>query len=197
NTRTISVQQLMAEVKGICAGYHTIESKCIEVDQKQSGTSCARRPKAFLNDDQYRALTALHITGMREVRDFFFTSSHPKASAALRGLSAEYDMPARFWTHIIHDYLKVLRPRLPESFEHMIVFILEAYSMMQLLEETTNSGSYTTECTGDLARYRFAIEDEDANARLHWKGVAIQQYSRVLDLDPTLGRLYHHSSILS
>ncbi|KAK1973697.1 hypothetical protein LZ30DRAFT_464665 [Colletotrichum cereale] len=150
-----------------------------------------------LNDDQYRALTALHITGMHELHDFFLVLSHPKASAALRGLSAKYDMPARFWRHSIHTYLEVLRPRLPESLEHMIGFILKSYSMMQLLEETTNSGSYTTECTGDLARYRFAIEDEDANAKLHWKGVAMQQYSRVLDLDPTLGRLYHHNSILS
>ncbi|KAK1569813.1 uncharacterized protein LY79DRAFT_679380 [Colletotrichum navitas] len=162
----------MAEVEGIYAGYYIIELKCIEAFGRHEPIQEDR-----LNDDQYWALMALYITGMREVCDFFFTSSYPKASAALRGL--------------------ILCPRLPESYEHMIVFILEAYSMMQLLEETTNSGSYTTECTGHLARYRFSVEDKDAKARLHWKGVAIQQYSRVLDLDLTLGRLYHHSSILS
>lgn len=39
--------------------------------------------------------------------------------------------------------------------------------------------------------------EKDVKVRLHWKGVAIQQYNRVVDFDATIGRLHHHLSILS
>lgn len=106
-------------------------------------------------DEQYQALRVLHRTSMHEMYDFFLASSHPKASVALRRLSAKYDMPRRLWRHSIHDFLEVLRFRLPESLEHTNAAITHSYSIMQVLEETTCFGDFTAECAGDLARYRF------------------------------------------
>ncbi|KAH6973863.1 hypothetical protein BKA56DRAFT_676504 [Ilyonectria sp. MPI-CAGE-AT-0026] len=150
-----------------------------------------------LTNDQYHALGRLHGAGIDEMHDFLLASNHPRASKPLKELAAKYGMPARLWKHGVYGHLEVLRARMPESSEHMLVLLIRSYSMMQLLEETTDSRYFTVECAGDLARYRFAIEDQDADVKRHWKEVAINKYNMVSDMDPTAGRLYHHLSILS
>ncbi|CAI0648821.1 unnamed protein product, partial [Colletotrichum noveboracense] len=82
-TRPISEEQLVAEVKGIYAGLVMVESKCIEVVNAQGSS-----PK--LNNEQWQALIALHRTLLHEHHDFFLASQHPSASPTLRGLA----MPA-------------------------------------------------------------------------------------------------------
>lgn len=150
-TRPISQEQLVAEVKGIYAGLVMVESKCIEVDQTQS-----KPPLQPLNNEQWQALIALHRTLLHEHHDFFLASQHPSASPALRRLPSKYAMPARMWRHGIHSFLELLRHRLPESLEHMLTFIYLAYSMMALLFETVPVFEDTwIECLGDLGRYRF------------------------------------------
>lgn len=62
-TRPISQEQLVAEVKGIYAGLVMVEAKCIEVDNKQATLAQAdpsAQPK--LNNEQWQALIALHRT---------------------------------------------------------------------------------------------------------------------------------------
>lgn len=149
-TRPISQDQLVAEVKGIYAGLVMVESKCIEVDNAQSSQS-----ETKLNHEQWQALIALHRTLLHEHHDFFLASQHPSASPALRRLASKYAMPARMWRHGIHSFLELLRHRLPASLEHMLTFIYLAYSMMALLYETVPAFEDTwIECLGDLGRYR-------------------------------------------
>lgn len=151
-TRPISQEQLVAEVKGIYAGLVMVESKCIEVDNAQSSTT-ESSPK--LNNEQWQALIALHRTLLHEHHDFFLASQHPSASPALRRLASKYAMPARMWRHGIYSFLELLRHRLPASLEHMLTFIYLAYSMMALLYETVPTFEDTwIECLGDLGRYR-------------------------------------------
>lgn len=103
-TRPISQEQLVAEVKGIYAGLVMVEAKCIEVDNKQASLAQAdpsAQPK--LNNEQWQALIALHRTLLHEHHDFFLASQHPSASAALRRLASKYAMPARMWRHGIHS----------------------------------------------------------------------------------------------
>jgi hypothetical protein len=103
-TRPISQEQLVAEVKGIYAGLVMVEAKCIEVDNKQATLAQADpgvQPK--LNNEQWQALIALHRTLLHEHHDFFLASQHPSASAALRRLASKYAMPARMWRHGIHS----------------------------------------------------------------------------------------------
>ncbi|GAW18793.1 hypothetical protein ANO14919_082750 [Xylariales sp. No.14919] len=52
-TRPISQEQLVAEVKGIYAGLVMVESKCIEVDNAQSSQSDTK-----LNNEQWQALVS-------------------------------------------------------------------------------------------------------------------------------------------
>jgi hypothetical protein len=198
-TRPISQEQLVAEVKGIYAGLVMVEAKCIEVDNKQATLAQAdpgAQPK--LNNEQWQALIALHRTLLHEHHDFFLASQHPSASPALRRLASKYAMPARMWRHGIHSFLELLRHRLPASLDHMLAFIYLAYSMMALLYETVPAFEDTwIECLGDLGRYRMAIEDDDIRDREVWTGVARHWYSKASDKAPTTGRLYHHLAILA
>lgn len=194
-TRPISQDQLVAEVKGIYAGLVMVETKCIEVDNAQSSNTDAN---SKLNNEQWQALIALHRTLLHEHHDFFLASQHPSASPALRRLASKYAMPARMWRHGIHSFLELLRHRLPASLEHMLTFLYLAYSMMALLYETVPAFEDTwIECLGDLGRYRMAIEDDDIRDREVWTGVSRHWYSKASDKSPTTGRLYHHLAILA
>ncbi len=199
-TRPISHDQLVVEVKGIYAGLVMVEAKCIEVDENQSAAAQEKDPsrKNKLSNEQWQALIALHKQLLHEHHDFFLASQHPSASPALSRLAAKYSMPARMWRHGIHAFLEVLRHRLPESLDHMLAFIYIAYSMMALLYETVSAFEDTwIECLGDLARYRMAIEDDDIRDREVWSGVARFWYSKAADKSPNVGRLYHHLAILA
>ena len=198
-TRPISQEQLVAEVKGIYAGLVMVEARCIEVDNKQA-TLAQPGPEAQpkLNNEQWQALIALHRTLLHEHHDFFLASQHSSASAALRRLASKYATPARMGRHGIHSFLELLRHRLPASLDHMLAFIYLAYSMMTLLYETVPAIEDTwIECLGDLGRYRMAIEDDDIRDREVWTGVARHWYSKASDKAPTTGRLYHHLAILA
>ncbi|KAK3363316.1 hypothetical protein B0T25DRAFT_527027 [Lasiosphaeria hispida] len=195
-TRPISQEQLVAEVKGIYAGLVMVENKCIEVDNAQNTQGDHNTNK--LNNEQWQALIALHRTLLHEHHDFFLASQHPSASPALRRLASKYAMPARMWRHGIHSFLELLRHRLPASLEHMLTFIYLAYSMMALLYETVPTFEDTwIECLGDLGRYRMAIEDDDIRDREVWTAVSRGWYSKASDKAPTTGRLYHHLAILA
>ncbi|KAM3067164.1 hypothetical protein ACMFMG_011717 [Clarireedia jacksonii] len=198
-TRPISQEQLVAEVKGIYAGLVMVEAKCIEVDNKQADLAQGDSTSHMkLNNEQWQALIALHRTLLHEHHDFFLASQHPSASLALRRLASKYAMPARMWRHGIHSFLELLRYRLPASLDHMLAFIYLAYSMMALLYETVPAFEDTwIECLGDLGRYRMAIEDDDIRDREVWTGVARHWYSKASNKAPTTGRLYHHLVILA
>ncbi|EDN92197.1 hypothetical protein SS1G_08060 [Sclerotinia sclerotiorum 1980 UF-70] len=74
-TRPISQEQLVAEVKGIYAGLVMVEAKCIEMDNKQAGlTQGDSSPPQEFNNEQWQALIALHRTLLHEHHDFFLAS---------------------------------------------------------------------------------------------------------------------------
>lgn len=186
-TRPISEEQLINEVRGIYAGLVMVEKKCMEIDQQQASN------KTKLSNEQWQALIALHRTLLHEHYDFFLASQHPSASPALRKLASKYAMPTRLWKHGIHTLLELLRQRLPETFEHMLAFLCTAYSMMTLLMESVPRFEETwIECLGHLARYRMAIEDTDRHDRDIWAGVAQHWYSKISGKCANSGRTQHH-----
>jgi hypothetical protein len=191
-TRPISQDQLVNEVKGIYAGLVMVEKKCREICIQQAQTT------TNLSDEQLRALIALHRTLLHEHHDFFLASQHPTASPALKRLPSKYAMPARMWRHGIHSFLELLRHRLPDSLEHMLNFVYLAYHMMALLMESAPVFYETwIECLGDLARYRMAIEESDMRDRETWSNVARMWYNRAADKSPSVGRIQHHLAVLA
>ena len=66
-TRPISQEQLVNEVKGIYAGLVMVEKKCVEIDQQLS--SAANK----LSDEQWQTLIARHRTLLHEHHDFFLS----------------------------------------------------------------------------------------------------------------------------
>ncbi len=190
-TRPITQEQLVNEVKGIYAGLVMVEKKCVEIDQQQSSTTNK------LSNEQRQALIALHRTLLHEHHDFFLASQHPSSSPALRRLATRYAMPARVWRHGIHSFLELLRHRLPDSLDHMLAFVYLAYAMMALLLESVPSFEETwIECLGDLARYRMAIEEADLRDREVWSGVTRMWYNKAADKSPNVGRIQHHLAVL-
>ncbi|KAG5921653.1 hypothetical protein E4U42_005777 [Claviceps africana] len=190
NTRSITSDQLLSEVKGIYAGLILLEAKCIEYDTTLRTVD--------LNDNQYHAMISLHQSLLHEHHDFYLSSHHPSACDALQEIAVSYAMPARMWRHGIHSFLELLRLKLPGSLEYLLLFIYIAYSSMALLMETVPKFRATwIECLGDLGRYRMAIDDNGQGSRELWTGVAKYWYIQASDDAPTVGRLYHHLAILA
>ncbi|KJF60779.1 uncharacterized protein CIMG_08398 [Coccidioides immitis RS] len=151
-----------------------------------------------LNHGQWQALIALHMTLLHEHHDFFLASQHPSASPGLQKLASHYSMPARMWQHGIHLFLELLRHTLPEALDHMLTFVLTAYSMMTLLLESVPSFENTwIECLGDLAQYRMAVEESDFCDREMWTDVARYWYNKAADKSPQAGRIQHHLAVLA
>ncbi|RMJ19433.1 hypothetical protein CDV36_000850 [Fusarium kuroshium] len=201
-TRPISQDQLVAEVKGIYAGLVMFETKCIEVDNAQpptADTNSDTNANSTLNNEQWQALIALHRTLLHEHHDFFLASQHPSTSPALQRLAPKYAMPARMWRHGIHSFFDLLRRPLPTLFlKHMPILLYLAYSMLALLYEIFPAFENTwIECLGDLGRYRMAIEDDDLQDRRTWTRVSRHWYDKASEGSPTTGRLYHHLAILA
>lgn len=190
-TRPMTQEQLVNEVKEVYAGLVMVEKKCVEIDQQQASTTNK------LSNEQWQALIALHRTLLHEHHDFFLAIQHPSSSPALRHLATKYAMPARMWNHGIHSFLELLRHRLPDSRDHILAFFYLAYSMMALLMESVPSFEETwIECLGDLARYRMAIE-ADLLDREVWSGVARMWYNKAADKSPNVGRIQHHLAVLA
>jgi len=61
-TRPISHEQLVVEVKGIYAGLVMVEAKCIDIDERQSAAAQEKdlSKKTELKNDQWQSLIALH-----------------------------------------------------------------------------------------------------------------------------------------
>lgn len=197
-TRPISQEQLVTELKGIYVGLVMVEGKCIQVDIKQATLAQAKESQPKLNNEQYQALITLHRTLLHEHHDFFLASQHPSATPALRRLAPKYTMPARVWRHCIYSFLELQRHRLPASLHYMVAFIYLAYSMMTLLLETVPAfEDYRIECPSDLGRYRMTVKDDDIRDREAWTGIARHWYSKASDKAPTVGHLYHHLAILA
>ncbi|KAM0142097.1 hypothetical protein ACHAP3_002092 [Botrytis cinerea] len=133
-TRPVSQEQLVAEVKGIYAGLVMVEAKCIEVDNKHAA-SANFSTESKMSNEKWQALIALHRTLLHEHHDFFLASRHPNASPALRRLASRYAMSARMWRHGISSFLELIRNRLPISLDYMLSFIYLAYSIMATLYE--------------------------------------------------------------
>lgn len=201
-TRPISEDQLVKEVRGIYAGLVMVEKKCIEIDQQQARVVKKHSEEGAelekLKKEQWQALIAMHRTLLHEHHDFFLASQHPSASQSLQRLPQKYAMPARMWRHGIHSFLEILRQRLPDSLEHMLSFIYLTYSMMTLLVESVPAFKDTwIECLGDLARYRMAVEESDIQDREVWAGVARYWYNQGADRNPNTGRIQHHLAVLA
>lgn len=201
-TRAISDEQLVKEVRGIYAGLLMVEKKCNEIDQQQARVVRKHVEEGGelekLKKEQWQALIAMHRTLLHEHHDFFLATQHPSASPSLKNLPQKYSMPARMWKHGIHSFLEILRQRLPDSLEHMLSFIYLSYSMMTLLVESVPIFEDTwIECLGDLARYRMAVEEANVQNREVWAGVARYWYNKGADRNPAVGRIQHHLAVLS
>ena len=197
DTRPITAEQLVNEVKGIYAGLVMVEKKCVEIIAERSTSGVT------LSNDQWQALIALHRTLLHEHYDFFLAPQHSTASPALRRLANKYAMPARMWRNGIHAFLELLRQQLPGFYDHMLAFVYVAYSMMALLKESVPSFlDAWIECLEDLARYRMAIEETDI--RIHdwdiWSNVAKIWYREASHQSPDrvdVGRSQHHLAMLA
>ncbi|KAJ5449407.1 uncharacterized protein N7458_005856 [Penicillium daleae] len=105
-------------------------------------------------------------------------------------------MPARLWRYGIHSLLQLLRQKLPISWDYMLDFILNAYTMLTILLENVIAFRETwLECLGDLARYRMAVEE--SGDRTLWADISRYWYNKLAEFSPEVGRVHFHLGILA
>ena len=87
-TRPISHEQLIIEVKAIYAGLVMVEAKCIEIDEQRSAAAQEKDllKKLHLKNDQWSSVVAYHRQLVAEHHDFFLASQNPLTSPELSKL---------------------------------------------------------------------------------------------------------------
>ncbi|OQV01253.1 hypothetical protein CLAIMM_06641 [Cladophialophora immunda] len=174
-SRPISQEQLVNEVKGIYTGLLLVERKCIETYLANSKSSSTE-----LNNEQWQALVALQRMLLREHEDFLLASHHPLASEALRKLALRHDLPGRLWRNGNKAFLEILRHRIPEHLENMIAYIYLSFDMLTRLDaKFPDLGERWAECMQDLETYRdfletFRVNQPDDDNALAPSSVAYQ-----------------------
>ncbi|TEY52423.1 hypothetical protein BOTCAL_0259g00080 [Botryotinia calthae] len=188
--RPISQQQLIAEIKGIHAGFVEVETECRKMVNDASSRS-------MLNNLQWQALAIMHITLIAKHHDFLLASQQSSASPALRFLPYKYSMPARMWLYGIYSFLELLYRHLPASFDHMLSFLYLAYTMLGYLSERVLASKHVwIEFMGDLGRYHMIIAEDSIDGDM-WAEISRSRYLEASNISPITGRLYHRLAILA
>ncbi len=114
-TRPISHEQLMFEVRDIYKGLVTDEARCITADKRQLMAIQEQDPtrRVNLEDKHWRSLVALYKRLLHDHYNFILASQHPSASDALIRTADNYNIPARMWRHGIQNVLDILLHGLP------------------------------------------------------------------------------------
>uniref|UniRef100_A0A0B7KKM5 DNA/RNA-binding domain-containing protein n=1 Tax=Bionectria ochroleuca TaxID=29856 RepID=A0A0B7KKM5_BIOOC len=106
-------------------------------------------------------------------------------------------MAGRLWKHGIHSFLEILRTRQPGSHEHMLTFIHQAYTLLELLYESVPILEVIwLNFLGDVSRYGMFVDENSDDGNI-WIGVSRQWYSLASEKSPSAGHLYHHLAILA
>ena len=155
-TQSISEKQLINKIWEIYAELMMMKKKCVKIDKQQSQT------KNKLNDEQWQILIAFHWILFHEHHDFFLISQHSAASLAVQWLVSKYEMSAWIWWHEIHIFLKLLRYKFLNFFDHMLIFIYTVYNMLALLMKCVSVfENIWIECLNNLVRYQMIVEKVD------------------------------------
>lgn len=190
--RPMSQEQHVNEVKGIYSGVVGVEKQCVQTVQR------LRMMSDTISDLQWRCLMSIHRTLLYEYHDLLLASQYPSTSPFLQSFASKYAVPTRMWRYGMQLFLELLRHRLPESLDHMLVFIHEAYHMMTLsLESVPAFEKIWIECLGHLARYRMAIEEINAEDRAIWSKISQTWYHKAADRSPQAGRIQHDLAVLA
>lgn len=180
-SRPVSQERLVAETMSIYSGLAMVEAQCIHI--------------LTASEVQFGPWIRLHKSFLDECLGFFLVSQHPDASHALKQLATTYKIPERMWRRV-HSFVELLQHELPASLEFMISFVYPAYQMMTLLYETVPSLENTwMGFLRDFSPFMAAVEGP--GDREVWTGVAEEWASKIPDLMPNRGELYHHMALLA
>jgi hypothetical protein len=154
-------------------------------------------PKIKITNEEWYEQWLEHRALLNNHYDLLMACQDPAGQGTLTHYPVEKEIPAKLWQFGIYEYLELLRTRLPDSYEPLLCFLYTAYGILGLLRETNLLFQDTwTECIGDLARYRYAIESNE-EVREHWEVVSRTWYMYTSDKLPHVGRLYHHFAVLN
>lgn len=132
-TGPISHEQLTLEIKGIYAGLVMVDTKCIDVDERQSISTQAVTPRLGRNvDEQWQNILALYRTLVHEFVELLMAFQHLSATRTLSRSTPGYTMPARMWRQDLYRFLEVLQHWLHKFAEEILSPVHVAYIMMTL-----------------------------------------------------------------
>ena len=196
--RQMATAQISEELraKGIYAGLLVVEDRCIELDDEYLRTVQNSAEPRNIQGYQWQVTIAIHRQFISDCHDFLLVPEPHSVTDALDTTTVKESMPKRMWFNGIGNLLNVMRNDLPQSLEYMLAFIHESYNILTHILETVSLFEDTwIECLGDLARYRWAIENTEDNVK--WNRIAHSWYQKKASRNPHIGRLYHHLGLLA
>ena len=177
----VSSDQLIVEAKTICVSLNEFEAKCIAMHQPYLIAIQEGNRSRFKNSrsEEWQNLALYHRTLIDKHYDLHLACQHPSTCSQLKEFIADYTMPLRMWTHGISTFLKILGNWLPETLDHMLAFMYNAYTMLTLFSEMT-SGHDWSECLGHLAVFLAGNEKQHFEDHNIWNSVATSWYQEPL-----------------
>ncbi|CAI7625990.1 unnamed protein product [Penicillium palitans] len=191
------IDEMKEKMRNIYAELGKVEKSCTEKIEDVSQMN----ENTMLSHDQWNTITSLHQELLEKHYDFFVVSQDLAAIATIGNLAEKHNMPARMWSYGIYRYLELLRKHRAHSLdvqEHLLNFTRLSYLMVTLLlERISPFREIWTECLGDLARYRMAVEDTDGADQRTWAEVSRFWYNHATDQCPEAGRIQNHLAVIS
>ncbi|KAI1413777.1 hypothetical protein F5Y13DRAFT_198144 [Hypoxylon sp. FL1857] len=175
------------------------QSKCQpEIIIDETGIIIMVNDETQISDEQWQAIMELQRALLQKHPDFFLASQQPSVSSTTPRQESKHDMPVRMWRHDIDPPTEATCYRRPYWLEHMLTFILTAYSMMALLYDTVPAfNDAWTGCLGDSEGYAASIENVDIGDREAWTSVSQRWCANAPNKAPNTGRLSYHLAILA
>lgn len=188
-TRPISHEQLVMEVRGIYAGLVMVESKCIDIDERQSAAAQQKdvSKKVHLKNDEWQTLLALHQKLLHEHDELILAGQQSSATLKLRKLLAADIMSSSNWKNRNSPFFKWLRSQASRSSDKLLAFLHKFYSVMDLLcEKNAQFQDAWLETLDDLEAIRKASGERNPNIRRtltrYWHERVAKEYPNVREL---------------
>lgn len=186
----VSMENLVNEIQKTYFDITGLEDKCERLFagiQQQGGEATS--------EDEWNNLYYKQSLLLQKYYDFLFLTNHPYGNYATKSLIKKYKIPLRMWNKGIFKFLDLLRHYREQTYDITSKFTLDCFSLLSMLTDPPyESRNMWLEALGDIARFSMIL---GPSPTADWKKVAQFWYQKAMVRSPGVGRLYHHSAVVS
>lgn len=183
-----SLQELTDQLQSVYYEIGKLEEQCA------SGCAKLEAQQTFSEQGWLEAFKA-QCRLLDKYHDFLFLAYHHRGSSATAALPKKYKIPLRLWNKGIFKFLDQLRAFRPNSKELIFQFTIHCFSVLTMLTDPPiESRNMWREALGDVARFSMVVGQ---SSFMDWRRISQFWYERAMVRSPGVGRLYHHSAVVS